>query len=73
MKFNTDKCKVIHFGSRNNEYDYMMDDSIIKVVSEEKDLGVLINKDFKFGKQCTEAVKKANKTLGFIAIETSYI
>ena len=49
-----------------------MDDSVIKVVSEEKDLGVLINKDLKFGKQCAEAVKKANKTLGFIARNFEY-
>ena len=28
MKFNTDKCKVIHFGIRNNEYDYIIDDSV---------------------------------------------
>ena len=72
MKFNADKCKVIHFGSRNNEYNYVLDDSVIKVVSEEKDLGVLVNKDLKFAKQCAEAVKKANKALGFIARNFEY-
>lgn len=72
MKFNKDKCKVIHFGSRNNEYDYVIDDSIVKVVSEEKDLGVIINKDLKCAKQCAEAVKKANKALGFIVRNFEY-
>lgn len=49
-KFNTDKYKVIHFEIRKNEYDYKIDDSVIRVVSEEKDLGVLMNEDLKFAK-----------------------
>ncbi|KAL7637927.1 UNVERIFIED_CONTAM: hypothetical protein RMT77_011540 [Armadillidium vulgare] len=72
MKFNIDKCKVLHFGSRNIEYNYVIDDSDIKVVDEEKDLGVLISKDLKFAKQCADSVKKANKALGFIARNFEY-
>ncbi|KAL7630702.1 UNVERIFIED_CONTAM: hypothetical protein RMT77_019088 [Armadillidium vulgare] len=72
MKFNIDKCKVLHFGSRNIEYNYVIDDSDINVVDEEKDLGVLISKDLKFAKQCADPVKKANKALGFIARNFEY-
>src|SRR6201990_3753772 len=55
MKFNINNCRVLHFGSRNIEYNYVIDDSDIKVVDEEKDLGVLISKDLKFAKQCADS------------------
>ena len=66
MKFNTDKCKVIHFGRSNVKHDYVMENSVLESVDEEKDLGVVISKQLNFSKQCTEAIKKANRALGFI-------
>ena len=38
----------------------------------EKDLGVLISRDFKFSKQCTEARNNANKVLWFINRNVAY-
>ena len=38
----------------------------LECVSEEKDLGVIISEDLKCEKQCSEAVKKANRMLGMI-------
>ena len=35
-------------------------------VEEEKDLGVIINKEMKPSKQCTSSANKANRMLGFI-------
>ena len=67
MEFNFDKCKVIHFGSRNNEHNYTMNNSVLKVVDEEIDLGITVTKNLKFSKQCAKSVKKANKVLGYIA------
>ena len=72
MKFNVDKCKVMHFGSRNNTYDFSMDNSVIQVVSEEKDLEVIVNKSLKSSHQCASAVKKANRALSFIARNFEY-
>uniref|UniRef100_A0A3B3SJ13 Reverse transcriptase domain-containing protein n=1 Tax=Paramormyrops kingsleyae TaxID=1676925 RepID=A0A3B3SJ13_9TELE len=40
MKFNIDKCKVIHAGSRNIKCRYFMGSTEIKVADYEKDLGV---------------------------------
>jgi len=42
MKFNIDKCKVMNFGSKNVKADYVMNDKVLNVVSEEKDLGVIV-------------------------------
>jgi len=38
----------------------------LECVSHEKDLGVLVSDDRKSGKQCSEAVKKANGILGMM-------
>ncbi len=66
LSFNLDKCKVMHIGSRNDEQRYVMDGKVLKAVSEEKDLGVIVTSDFKVGRQCAEAAKKGNRILGMI-------
>ena len=40
MSFNADKCKVLHFGSKNLGYNYTMAGSTLSSVASEKDLGV---------------------------------
>jgi hypothetical protein len=66
MQFNSDKCKILHFGRRNKKYDYQMDNNTINAAAEEKDLGVIIDTDLKFSKQIAVCVKNANRVLGFI-------
>ena len=66
MLFNADKCKVMHMGFNNKQAKYDMNDVQLECVSEEKDLGVIISEDLKCEKQCSEAVKKANRMLGMI-------
>ena len=61
MNFNADKCKIIHFGSRNEGHNYFIEDFVFQTASEEKDLGVTVDKTLKFSRQYAEAVKKANK------------
>jgi len=46
MLFNTDKCKVLHFGFNNPHIDYSMDGVKLQLVKEEKDLGVTIPLEF---------------------------
>ena len=41
-----------------------MDIIILEVISDEKDLGVIISNSFKVSKQCTKAAKKGNEILG---------
>ena len=66
MKFNIEKCKVLHIGNDNVQANYKMNDIQLSSSDTEKDLGVTISKDLKPGKQCTEVLKTANKLVGFI-------
>jgi len=43
-----------------------MDGNRLQVVSEERDLGVIMSEDLKWEKQCVAAVKQGNKILGMI-------
>ena len=66
MSFNADKCKVLHFGSKNSGYDYTMNGSTLSNVTLEKDLGVVITSDLKPTQQCAAAAARANRVLGLI-------
>ena len=44
MKFNIEKCKVMHDNSNHN-FKYYMDNNELETVQEEKDLGVLLTND----------------------------
>ena len=48
MKFNVEKCNVIHIGGTNRRYRYHVDQKELEVVEEEKDLGVLIQRRKRF-------------------------
>jgi len=54
------------FNNKKDKYD--MNNVQLECVSEEKDLGVIspISGDLNWEKQCSEAVKKTNRTLGMI-------
>jgi len=64
MLFNADKCKIIHIGHINCHADYYMGSTKLETVDEEKDLGVIVSKDLKWDKQCSQAVKKLIGCLG---------
>ena len=66
MKFNVEKCSVMHCGSKNEKHDYRIYGQLIRKTVSEKDLGVVINPDMKFKDQISAAIKKANRTLGLI-------
>ena len=66
MKFNVDKCKVMHLGPKNMHWNYSMGGRHLKEATEEKDLGVIITNDLKVEAQCSAACIKANRMLGLI-------
>lgn len=72
MEFNVEKCKVLHLGSNNQRFQYTMSGIPLETTEEEKDLGVYVDSDLKFKKQCSEACKKANKALGYISRHFCY-
>ena len=66
MIFNTDKCKVMHFGYRNTTAGYSLGNVNIQSGKEEKDLRIIINQTLKSSQQCVAAANTANRTLGMI-------
>jgi len=66
MSFNVEKCKVLHIGKKNRKARYEINGIRIGVVTEEKDLGVIVADDLKVAKQCNKAASKGNQKLGMI-------
>ena len=56
----------MHIGLNNNKAKYEMNGKYLEEVTEERDLGVVLQTDLKCSKQCLEAVNTANRVLGMI-------
>jgi len=72
MKFNTDKCSVMHIGARNMQYMYTINGQVLQQVEAQSDLGVIIRKDLKASDQCAKAYAKASRVLGMIGRNIRY-
>jgi hypothetical protein len=77
MKFNNEKCKVMHIGKKNQAFEYSMsvnsiERKILGVTEAERDLGIIITKDLKWGCQTQKAANKANAVLGILKRTFSY-
>ena len=71
MRFHPDKCKVLHLGYNNPNQVYHMTKTdgtphTLEDVTEEKDLGVLIDEKLTFSKHIQNQTNKANQILGII-------
>jgi hypothetical protein len=55
MKFNKDKCKILHVGNNNPSYEYYMQGTKLATIDEERDVGVIIHKSLKPSRQCQKA------------------
>uniref|UniRef100_A0A8C5MQR1 Reverse transcriptase domain-containing protein n=1 Tax=Leptobrachium leishanense TaxID=445787 RepID=A0A8C5MQR1_9ANUR len=66
MKFNVDKCKLMHFGVKYTQATYTLNGTELGKSKQEKHLGVII--DFKLSNnvQCQTAAAKASKVLACI-------
>ena len=73
MEFHPKKCKVIHYGKRNEKKDYSLNKSPVIHVTEEKDLGILMSEDLKWTSHVADAVKKANRMVGLIKHTFTYM
>ena len=43
MKFNVNKCNVMHYGFNNPLYEYLMNGEVLIDTEKERDLGVAIH------------------------------
>ena len=70
IKFNINKCKVLHLGHNNPQFNYTMRDGENQITLDkticEKDLGVNIDNKLTFNKHIITQVKKARGTAGVI-------
>jgi len=66
MKFNEEKCVVMHLGKNNVKKPYRLGNVILKDSEKERDLGIIVDKTMKFSEQVNSAVGKANAMLGMI-------
>ena len=58
MKFNSNKCKILHVGENNPAISYYMDASELESSGVEKDLGVLVDNKLKFDQHINETIQK---------------
>ena len=67
MKFNAEKCEVIHYGSNNQEFEYKLlnANGYHKLKKSEcvRDLGVMFDKDLRMKEQFASVINKANSAL----------
>ncbi|GAB0190214.1 hypothetical protein GRJ2_001486700 [Grus japonensis] len=66
MKFNKDKCKVLHLVKDNPSEQHRLVSMWLESNSVERELGVLVDSKLNTSEQCAAAAKKANRMLGCI-------
>ncbi len=66
MSFDTDKCVVLRLHpqqEKNNNPQYQLNGKRLRSVSNQRDLGVIVDETLKPSRQCAKAVNNANSIM----------
>nr|XP_048713273.1 uncharacterized protein LOC125639701 [Caretta caretta]XP_048713274.1 uncharacterized protein LOC125639701 [Caretta caretta] len=67
MKFNKDKCKVLHVGRNNQLHTYQMGNDCLGRSTAERDLRFIVDHKLNMSQQCNAVAKKVKIVLGFFS------
>ena len=77
LHFHPDKCHILKIGNKPDTIEYNMQNNHalckLKESKEEKDLGVIIDNKLNFRKHCEKVATTANKLLGILRRNFTYI
>ena len=77
LPFSVEKCKVLHLGPHNEEYNYTLKSGInsrpLEVVTSEKDLGITFDRTLHFTEHIEKCSSKANQRIGLIRRNFKYM
>jgi len=73
MGFNEAKCNVLHLHSTNLCHEYSKRTTSLEAITEEKDLGVTIDRDLNFHMYVSKAVSRVTRMLGVVRATFIYI
>ena len=73
MEFHPKKCKVLHFGNKNEEHPYTIGGQSITPANNEKDLGITLSDTLGWSVHINNCAMKANRMVGIIKKTFSYM
>ena len=66
LKFNPQKCKCMTFGKDNKKFEYKLQNQRLQKVTEEKDIGVIIDDQLSFESHISAKINTATSMFGLI-------
>jgi hypothetical protein len=72
MQFNLEKCKIMHIGRNNPQYEYKKNETVLSTAEEGTDVGVWITKSLKSSMQCQKAATRGRAVLNQITRNFHY-
>ena len=74
LKFHPDKCISLSINKKQeNEVHYKLGDHTLQAADQEKDIGVIIDKDLSFSQHMNDKINKANRIVGMIRGSFRYL